>query len=134
MSTYLSQHRRDGFLIFDALASLAVVATLLVLLGVIVGQHRRADQNLGDQRAAVRRAEQALLDLQLGRPLAADVTHPRAVLTVTPLDDAAPMADRVWVEVHSQVRTRSVTLIGLAPREHVPPPGAPAAGAEEVQP
>lgn len=134
MSACRLKHRGDGFLIMDALASLAIVGALLVVLGVVVGQHRRADQKLGDQRTAVRRAEQALLNLQLGRPLAAEAAQSRAVLTVTPLDDAAPLDDHVWVEVHSQVRDRSVVLIGLAPREHVPSPAEPADGAREVQP
>lgn len=108
-------------MILDATLGLALAAALLVMLTVAVGQQRRGARHFAEQRALVRAAEAALIDLQRHQPPTADDDAIR--VEVQPLDAAgAPLARR-WVQVRASRGEQSAALVGLVPDAALNPSG-----------
>ena len=64
---------------------------------------------MGEQRSALRIAENSLTALQLGRAIEYEQVE------IRPLDTPPPAQGFVWVEVRARVAEQSATLIGVVP-------------------
>jgi hypothetical protein len=99
--------RRRGFLSFDVVAGLSLALLLLTMLATLVVKQRQAENRLAATRSAMRAAETALLQLQVGQTAPADVQLER-------LPDAAPPG-KAWVRltIPRSEHQPAASLVGL---------------------
>jgi type II secretory pathway pseudopilin PulG len=110
--------RRGGYILFDLITGLVLAGIILVALTVAVVSQNHLAARLAESRNATAAVEGLLAQLQRGGggggpPLAVsdDVR-----MAVRPIDDR-PLGSHVWVEVSAERDGRSVSLIGLIPRQ-----------------
>jgi type II secretory pathway pseudopilin PulG len=107
----MSDKRKRGYIFADAVIALMIAAVLSTLLAVSVNASARGRRGLSDSRQAMRLAEEALSDLQLGR---ASASAPQDTsIQVKDLTDAPAVANWRWVTVTANVNHRTAILIGL---------------------
>ncbi len=112
---------RRGWVLLEVLMGMIIVSILGAILGGGAAMHQRGLKHLADTRAASRLAESALLSMQSGQtPHAASPGAPGpAVRELSPAD----VAGMSWVEVRATVHGRAASLVGLVPRNAIPPGG-----------
>lgn len=106
--------RRDpsGIILADVVLGLLIVSATGALLSMTIAQHHKATERLAASRGALRAAERALNDLQMGQvPSASDEN---LEWKVRPLEGIAP-SGRAWVEVRAAYQKRSAAVTGLVP-------------------
>ena len=113
---------------FVSLEAVAGLALLIMFGGVlfvaIVGQNRAAT-HLAESRAAIRQAEEALLDLQTGGDGSGLTVHGSTSpgqspsIRITPLPSAESPPGWTWVKVDVQRERRGRSLVGLVPAKSV---------------
>jgi type II secretory pathway pseudopilin PulG len=114
-----AQHRAStarcrGFFVADVVVGLILLAVVGVAVATVCRWQSRAAKQLGDQRAATRAAEYALIELHQGRPAPAQLGEP-AVVRVEPASGGGAVLDGYqWVRVTATCDGRSITLLGLA--------------------
>jgi hypothetical protein len=109
------RQRRTGFIMTDLVIGLGLVTIVGLLLAGAVGRSGATEQRLADQRAAVRVAEHAMLNLQRHQPLpqlGGDVR-----IATRAVDGADAPAGFSWTAVDATVRGRRATLVGLVPAD-----------------
>lgn len=111
--------KRRGFFLEDAAVGLALVALLAGLLALALNRQNHAARKLADTRAALRLAEQTLLDLQTGQARPPD---PR--VQIRPLEPP-PLPGQTWVEVAAESQGQRITLLGAIPQSSSIQKGAP---------
>lgn len=106
------KHRR-GFMLFDAILALGLLAGVAGLLIVTKSTATRAARDTEDRQAAVRLAERYLIDAA-NKPA---TTQPAgdADFVVNDLPTAAP-AGWKWVAVHAAVHGHAGEVVGLVRR------------------
>ena len=118
--------RPRGFVVVDAVAGLALLAVLAMAIVIAVRSQGMASQRLSDSRGATWAAEQAIAEMQAGRPAGGNVRVEAVDADKTP-DGFA------WVRVRAERRGRSADLIGLVPKASVPAAAAAATTAPTTQ-
>jgi hypothetical protein len=98
----------------DIMIGLGMVAALAAVLASAVGRERTAELRLADDRAAVRVAEHALLDLQNSQPLPPLPADVRVAVHAVSDAPVAP-AGFAWADVEATVRGRQASLVGIVP-------------------
>jgi Tfp pilus assembly protein PilX len=106
---------RTGFMFADAMIGMAVLGTVMVILGVGLAREHRSAETLSQSRRAMRAAEAALADLQAGRAMPAEFDG--AALHVQETKSTAAPAGFHWVEVRATVGGRQAALAGLVPAD-----------------
>lgn len=97
---------RRGFFVIDVAIALFLIAALLAALGLMLAAQSRAAARLQESRAALRIAEQAMLDLQSRRqPSAPD----DAQLEVRDLERSGGLR---WVQVSVTFKASQAQLVG----------------------
>lgn len=110
---------RRGWVLLDVLMGMMLVSMLGAILGAAAAMHQRGLKHLDDTRAASHLAESALLSMQSGQT-------PRAVGEQSLSIHELPSADvpgMTWVEVRATMHGQSASLVGLVPRNTIPPGG-----------
>ena len=121
MEQVLTQPRRRGFMVMDAVGGLILVAILATVLAVALNRQNRAQQKLADSRAAVRVAERVLAELQASAKPAMEEDQTR--IAVVPAEGAPDVRGLVWVEVRVACWGQHASLVGLVPRASLPAEG-----------
>jgi hypothetical protein len=103
-------------MIADAVAGLALVGVLALTIIIAVRSQHMASDRLSDSRGATWAAEQALAEMQSGRPAGKDVRVER-------VQADSPPEGFAWVRVHAERRGRRAELIGLVPKASAPAEG-----------
>jgi hypothetical protein len=98
----------------DAILGLTLIGAIALVLLVSINRQRVAEYRLADHRAAVYKAEAALLAMQAGQPVDA-INNGDERLAIVRLPDAAGNANSVWVRATATVRGRSASLVGQVP-------------------
>lgn len=106
--TCRTRSRRRGYFIIDIAFALALLATLMAILAASNTQNRRAIIALGERRAAVRQAEDALLRLRMGERMEG------VAVDAMPGIAGAPAGWR-WVTARATHGRGEVSLVGLVP-------------------
>jgi type II secretory pathway pseudopilin PulG len=103
---------RRAFILADVAIGMAVVGVIAAVLAGAVGRTRAAEQRLADDRAAVRLAEHALLNLQHHQtaPTAPDGASINVRRATDPTGGA-------WAAVDVDLHGRRATLFGMLPEE-----------------
>ena len=117
-----SHYPRRGFILIDTVVGMALVAGMIVLLGVQLQQHRHVTERLAQRRAALNLAERVLTDLQAGQPAPTPERGMTVKVAKVPGAMAATDAGQ-WVEVRVTGPAGAQSLIGLvaaAPQEGRP--------------
>jgi hypothetical protein len=108
--------RARGLMVADAVAGLALLAVLATTIVIAVRSQGIASERLSDSRGATWAAEEALAEMQAGRPAGKEVLVDDLKADATPEGFA-------WVRVHAERHGRSADLIGLVPKTSVPAQG-----------
>jgi hypothetical protein len=108
--------RPRGLMVADAVAGLALLAVLGTSIVVAVRSQQMASERLSDTRGAAWAAEQALSQMQAGRPAGQDVR-------VEPLNAEGAPQGFAWVRVRAERHGRPADLIGLVPTTVAPVQG-----------
>ncbi|HEX4055649.1 MAG TPA: type II secretion system protein [Tepidisphaeraceae bacterium] len=110
---------RRGFVFIDVLMGMIIVSILGAILGGAAAMHQRSLKHLDATRAASHLAESALLSMQSGQPPRAAEKKSLAIHELS----SADVPGMSWVEVRATVHGRSASLVGLVPRNTIPPSG-----------
>lgn len=97
----------------EAVLGLLLLAVMATSLAVVSVRHSKVSARLAANRAAIRLAEQALADMQMGRV-------PAGPVAVKPVQVEAGIGRMAWVEVTAEQDGQRVSLIGLAPQASIP--------------
>jgi type II secretory pathway pseudopilin PulG len=108
--------RRRAFFIAEAVLGILVIVILATALAVLASQHSRVCNRLAASRAALREAETALAQMQMGRA-------PAASASISPIDFDSEVGHMVWVQVSTEHDGARARLIGLVPRSSLPAEG-----------
>jgi type II secretory pathway pseudopilin PulG len=103
-------------MVADAVAGLALLAVLGTAIVVAVRSQQIASARLSDTRGATWAAEQALAQMQAGRPAGQEVR-------VEPLNAGGAPQGFAWVRVRTERNGRRADLTGLVPTTSVPAQG-----------
>jgi hypothetical protein len=103
-------------MVADAVAGLALLAVLGTTIIIAARSQGMASERLSDSRGATWAAEQAIAEMQAGRPAGQNVR-------VEALDADAPPEGFAWVRVRVERNGRSAELVGLVPKTSVPAQG-----------
>ncbi len=102
-------------MMMDAIIGISVIAVLLLALVQAAAMQRKASNRLADQRTALSMATRILTALQTGDALP-PIAAPTKVEIKT-LDNPAPMAAQIWVQVTIHHHEARDMLTGIAPRD-----------------
>jgi hypothetical protein len=94
-------------MIMDMMMGFFILGVLMTLMAVGLRSHHEAAIRLANARAACNAAEEALTDLQQGRPASQQVQVDR-------LPGGTVVPDFTWVRVTATIEGRSASLTGLA--------------------
>ena len=119
MNKLTRKHR--GFFIAEVVAGLALLALLMTMLAVALGQRQKAMNRLADSRAALRLAEAALSAMQNKTPLTGAGSG--SSLSVMKLSAPCEAQGFVWAQVNTTFNGRSATLVGIVPAASIPKEG-----------
>lgn len=103
----MNRHRSNGFLLADTIIGLVLISAIAMVLAVSSYKYHAATIRLRADREATDAATQGLIALQTNRalPTLDDITF-----------KTEPRSDD-WVALTATCRGRSVTLLGLVPKE-----------------
>jgi len=102
-----------GFIILDAVMSIAILGITLLVLVVSLRQESVAMGRLSASRQAARLAESVLCELEAGLPL--PLPEPDVQILIHPVEGGAQVSGSRWVRVSATVGGQTRDLIGLVP-------------------
>ncbi len=93
--------RTNGFFLADTMFGMALVVTLIGILGLAVNQHGKASTRLAHRRAAARLAEHTLTSLAVGMPVpsASSESDGQTRIVVRNAPDGETVDGYQWIEV-----------------------------------
>lgn len=106
--------KQRGLIITDAVIGLAVLAVLLAITAITVGQDKRVQRTAEEHRGLTYEAEAALTALQAEQPLQTP-TNPAVKLSHAVMDAEATPPNRVWLRITASDGQQSSEVIGLVP-------------------
>jgi type II secretory pathway pseudopilin PulG len=109
---------RRAFMFIDVLFGIIILGVLMLVLTVGMARQQRATQSLAEKRQAIRLAEMALGNLQLGH--AAPAPADGATVSIRNAAGGATLPGRRWIEVEAIVGKQHSFLTGWVPNESPP--------------